>query len=496
MQVEQHMRNLSVIRAKVGKAKTPKDHETISKEITEAIRKIGCNPNKIFYTINNNKTPNLSIKRAIKTKVGTKKIGKGEYGEVFFGCVDKECKKDIAIKVQTEPLGREFRIGKVVSRFGGTKMYAQESCKGKHIMYSEYANSGTLEEYIDKNISKLRPIHFRFIITQVLYNLYRIHKTYPSFRHNDLHANNILVNVDTPTLKIEKYKIGNMILNVEDIGLKLLLNDYGLSTMKNIVNPAISGLRKEWGIDPKSHTMYDAHLILNAIFLICSRIKYKIQTLNKQLKNLKNKENAKNQIKNLEKQIEKEKLKNVSSVNQAYEFILRILPPEYLGSETTKIKNFRMRFGVTHPKMPSFEQIFADPYFYPYKLSIKKKTDPLSLIPKATPLPKQRPKPKVVQKQSTGNASQSAALRRAKAVMNREKQKKTQPIKRRVVPPMRSPNAPKVTIAPKGYVRVNGKKCVTYKKKDIVDIAKKAGINVQGKTIEKICESLKIKYMK
>ena len=78
------MRNLRVIRAKVGKARTPKDHEAISKEITEAIRKIGCNPNKIFYTINNNKTPNFSVKKAIRTKVGTKKIGEGEYGEVFF----------------------------------------------------------------------------------------------------------------------------------------------------------------------------------------------------------------------------------------------------------------------------------------------------------------------------------------------------------------------------------------------------------------------------
>jgi NH3-dependent NAD+ synthetase len=43
---------------------------------------------------------------------------------------------------------------------------------------------------------------------------------------------------------------------------------------------------------------------------------------------------------------------------------------------------------------------------------------------------------------------------------------------------------------------VNGKKCTTYKKKDIVEIAKKMGVDVQGKTIEKICESLKIKYIK
>lgn len=490
MQVEQHMRNLRVIRAKVGKARTPKDHEAISKEITEAIRKIGCNPNKIFYTINNNKPPNFSVKKAFRTKVGTKKIGEGQYGEVFFGCVDKECKKDIAIKVQTEPLGREYKIGKLMSKLGGTKMYAQESCKGKHIMYSEYANGGALEEYIDKNVANLRPIHFRFMITQVLYNLYRIHKKYPSFRHNDLHAKNILVSIDTPTLKTETYKIGNTTLNVEDVGLRVMLSDYGLSTMKNIVNPAIRGLRKDWGIDPKSHAMYDAHLILNAIFLTCSIIKDKIQILNKQLKELKkdaNNKNMKQQIKNLEQKIEKEKLKNRSSVNETIQFISRILPPEYLGEETDKIQNFRMRFGVTHSKMPSFEQIFADAYFLPYRSGIKKRMDQLSFIPKAKPVIK--PKAKPVEKK----IASASGIQKAKNILARNAQKKTAPVKRRVV--KKSPGI-KVSVAPKGYTRVDGKKCVTYKKSELIEKAKKAGIDTQGKTIEKICEALKIKYVK
>lgn len=451
MQVERHMRNLRVIRAKVGKARTPKDHETISKEITEAIRKIGCNPNKIFYTINNNRPPNFSVKRAFRTKVGTKKIGEGEYGEVFFGCVDKECKKDIAIKVQNEPLGREFRIGKVVSKFGGTNMYALESCKGKHIMYSEYVNGGTLEDFIMKNKKTLRPIHYRFIITQVLYNLYRIHKKYPSFRHNDLHAKNVLVNIDVPTLKVETYKIGNMKLNVEDVGLKLLLNDYGLSTMKNIVNPTISGLRKGWGIDPKSHPMYDAHLFLNAMFMIC--------------------------IKN--------KNENTTGV---INFIKRILPSQYLGLISQKIQNFRMRFGVTHSEIPSFEKIFSDVYFSPYtSRGIKKKIDPLAFIPKAKPI--QTPKPKAQEKK----VASASGIQKAKNILARNAQKKAAPVKRRVI--KKSPEI-KVTVAPKGYTRVDGKKCKTYKKSELIEKAKKAGINTQGKTIEKICEALKIKYVK
>jgi hypothetical protein len=447
MQVEQHMRNLRVIRGKVGKARTPKDHEAISTEITEAIKKIGCNPNKIFYTINNNKTPNFSVKKAIRTKVGTKKIGEGEYGEVFFGCVDKECKKDIAIKVQTEPLGIEYKIGKLVSKLGGVNMYALESCKGKHIMYSEYANEGALEDFINKNNRTLRPIHYRFMITQVLYNLYRIHKKYPSFRHSDLHAKNVLVNTDTPTLKINTYKIGNTTLKVEDVGLNLMLTDYGLSSTRVIKNPTTDGLDKDWGISQKSHPMYDTHLFLNAIFLVCSRI-------------------------------------GTESAMETVRFIDRILPYEYKGSKTSKIMNFRMRINADHSNFPTFEKIFLDPYFLPYRSSnIKKKIDPLAFIPKAKPVPK--PKAKTVEKKMAS----ASGIQKAKNILARNAQKKAVPVKRR------APEL-KVTVAPKGYTRVDGKKCKTYKKSELIEKAKKVGIDTQGKTIEKICEALKIKYVK
>lgn len=85
MQVEQHIKNLAVIRRKVGKTNTPRDHEKIGKEVTEAIKKLGCNPDKIFYTINGNVTPNLSIKKAVRTRVGTKKIGEVNMARFFMG---------------------------------------------------------------------------------------------------------------------------------------------------------------------------------------------------------------------------------------------------------------------------------------------------------------------------------------------------------------------------------------------------------------------------
>lgn len=453
MQVAQHAKNIKYIRRKVGKAKTPRDHEKLAKEVTDAITKIGCNPNKIFYTINDNKTPNLSIRKAIKSRLGTRKIGAGEYGEIFYGCVDKECKKDIAIKIQSGSLTSEFKIGKMIEKLGGVNMYAHEKCGNTHIMYSEYANAGTLEDFIVKNKNTLRPIHYRFIVTQMLYNLYRIHKKYPSFRHSDLHAKNILMKTDTPTLEKRVYEIGKIKLNVENIGIETLITDYGLSTVNTITNPNIQGLDRGYGISPTSNFMYDAHLFLNALFLTCTRI-------------------------------------NNDSNIEVIRFIQRILGKDYLGRDTTKIQNFRLRLNVDHSTLPSFEQIFLDPFFLPYKVEIVEKPNPLSFIPKAKPIPKAVPKTRVV---SRLPANQSAAIERAKAILQKKQQPKTaQPPKKIVTA------TPKVkfTIAPKGYLRINGKQCATYKKKDIVEIAKKAGIDTQGKTIEKICESLKLKYVK
>ena len=166
------------------------------------------------------------------------------------------------------------------------------------------------------------------------------------------------------------------------------------------------------------------------------------------------------------------------------------MPSEYIGSKTRKIENFRMRLNADHSNFPTFSRIFSDPYFIPYRKTIK---NSLSFIPRAKPIaPKPKPKPKQVVNASQNKAN--SAIRRAKAILEKEAQKKSAPVKRRVV--KKTPPPVKVSIAPKGYVRVNGKKCSTYKKKDIVEIAKKVGIDVQGKTIEKICESLKIKYVK
>jgi len=48
----------------------------------------------------------------------------------------------------------------------------------------------------------------------------------------------------------------------------------------------------------------------------------------------------------------------------------------------------------------------------------------------------------------------------------------------------------------KGYIKVGTRKCQSYRKPELIKIAKSMGINTDGKTINKICESIKLKYIK
>ena len=54
----------------------------------------------------------------------------------------------------------------------------------------------------------------------------------------------------------------------------------------------------------------------------------------------------------------------------------------------------------------------------------------------------------------------------------------------------------KVIMSNKGYIKVGTRKCQSYRKSDLIKIAKSMGINTDGKTINKICESIKLKYIK
>ena len=449
MERERHLKNLKVI-SKLAKNKknNSTQKKNLGKNLIKSMQGMGCNPEKFLY-LPHNKSISLSIENS--SSLGTKKIGQGSFGDVYMGCIDKECKKKVAIKIViNEDISHEYKTGKRISLYGGIKTYSIQKCNNVTFMYSEYANSGSLKSFLKNNRNNILPIHFRTIVTQILYNLYRIQKKYPSFRHNDLHADNVLINSSSPS-RVKLYKVNNSTLKVHDIGIQALISDYGLSTVNGVKNPEVDNdpklfYKTKSGIFRGSHPMYDIQYFLNAL-------RQEIRIL------------------------------GIHNGMEVIQFIERILPREYLGVRSDKINDFRLRAQEEHPKLLTFKQIFNDRYFSPYKKAVVP-IDISTIIKRNTKV-----KIPIARKKTMNEIKRNLASKNVKKTVLKRPGIRIQP---KPVPK----SIPKVVMTNKGYIRIGTRKCQSYRKPELIKIAKNMGINTDGKTINKLCENIKLKYIK
>jgi len=232
----------------------------------------------------------------------------------------------------------------------------------------------------------------------------------------------------------------NNILVLE--GNKPIIIDFGLSTIEGIRNPDVaSGEYKNDGIYTGSHYMYDVQYILNIIY-------------------------------------------NYSNLTKVKQFIKDVFPDKYLGSTNPYIKSGRLRPGFRHG-LPTYDQILNHPF-----LQSKKRGSILRrVLPKKKVMtPKPQPAPQNV-KPATGSA-----IRRAKAILEKEAAKKKVPPKRpqirgrdpsvmnqvreieKKLVAEKKPVTPKpklrVFINKNGDLKIEKKKCRLYKKEDLVKMFK------------------------
>ena len=137
--------------------------------------------------------------------------------------------------------------------------------------------------------------NFKTVTKQVIKILLRIQKKYPSFRHNDLSFNNVFVNPER----------------------KVFIGDFGLANIEQsgLRNPNIKFFKKTYGIYPNSHSMFDLHFFLNSLF--------------------------------------------VNGHSELKPVIGKLLPKEYLGINTSKLINGRLRPDISHSTLPTMTQIFS-----------------------------------------------------------------------------------------------------------------------------------------
>ena len=137
------------------------------------------------------------------------------------------------------------------------------------ILVSEWANGGDLLDYIRKNYKIMKVKHWRTIFYQILSVLAIIHAKYPSFRHNDMKANNILLQLsDSKSSQTKyRYKVNGMEYMVPNIGIQVKLWDFDFACIPGIVDNAKvdADWTKKINIKSQMNRYYDVHYFFNTL---------------------------------------------------------------------------------------------------------------------------------------------------------------------------------------------------------------------------------------
>lgn len=135
------------------------------------------------------------------------------------------------------------------------------------ILICEWANRGDLLDFVRKNYKKFLLIHWKAIFFQLLSTLAVIQSKYPSFRHNDLKANNILVHKLKLTNTKFSYRVMNTNFVVPNIGYQIKLCDFDFACIPNLVDN--SKVSAEWtshiNVNPEQNRYYDVHFFFNTL---------------------------------------------------------------------------------------------------------------------------------------------------------------------------------------------------------------------------------------
>lgn len=137
------------------------------------------------------------------------------------------------------------------------------------VLISEWADGGDLLEYLRKNMDKMTLKDWRVILFQIISVLAVIQAKYPGFRHNDLKANNILIqNIEARNKNNKfKYKINGNIYIVPNIGIQIKIWDFDFSCIDGIVDN--TKVNADWtdkiNISSAKNKYYDVHYFLNTL---------------------------------------------------------------------------------------------------------------------------------------------------------------------------------------------------------------------------------------
>ena len=137
------------------------------------------------------------------------------------------------------------------------------------VLISEWANGGDLLDYIRNNYEKMTLRDWKVIFFQILFTLALIQIKYPTFRHNDMKANNILVQLtqNTTENKYYSYKIDKYKFIIPDIGIQIKIWDFDFASVDGIIEN--DKVNTKWAnrinVTKKQNKYYDMHYFFNTL---------------------------------------------------------------------------------------------------------------------------------------------------------------------------------------------------------------------------------------
>lgn len=160
---------------------------------------------------------------------------------------------------------KHSRYKKFIDRYENNDFYNKVS-----ILISEWANKGDLLDFIKKNYLKFTPIYWKVIFFQIISTLAVIQSKYPTFRHNDLKLNNILmnkINLENNKSNYTIYKIVKSEYKVPNIGYQIKIWDFDFACIEPyIINEKVNmDWTKKINITGIKNRYYDLHYMFNTL---------------------------------------------------------------------------------------------------------------------------------------------------------------------------------------------------------------------------------------
>uniref|UniRef100_A0A6C0ACG2 Protein kinase domain-containing protein n=1 Tax=viral metagenome TaxID=1070528 RepID=A0A6C0ACG2_9ZZZZ len=135
------------------------------------------------------------------------------------------------------------------------------------ILVSEWANKGDLLDYLRNNYKQFTPMCWKVIFFQLISVLAVIQSKYPSFRHNDLKANNVLLHKVVKKKSCYSYKVNGQKFKIPSIGYQIKIWDFDFACIPDVVNN--SKVSDNWttkiNVNPEQNRYYDMHYFFNTL---------------------------------------------------------------------------------------------------------------------------------------------------------------------------------------------------------------------------------------